>query len=319
LRLSPHPARAGPSGLITRGRTIRSGEEIGSSAGPLTATVVAASSLSVGSGVVVIVVFGVHLTTSAPFWPGHNARYPAGYPATTNWRGWPCCHGFPLRFRRRRSLLGHPVPAGELSVPYGRPTGPPKDRAGPRRGFHVPHAQDTTGVGALYSPGTVVPSRPTTIIGLHLARLNAVSLHRATSSITARLRLTSHQRGFKQFARPVFPSPVASGWIASPSAFPRASHPALAGGARRGGDGSLKHGSETSSTASAEPPISRVYLKRATSCRTRGSGLAGAGEAVGCVSSARSIGCRREPLLVPAGAGRPLLGRARAAGASGAC
>jgi hypothetical protein len=59
-------------------------------------------------------------------------------------------------FGRRRWLLGHPVPAGELSVPYGRPTGPPEDRAGPRRGFHVPHVQDTTGVGALYSPGTVV-------------------------------------------------------------------------------------------------------------------------------------------------------------------
>jgi len=67
LRLSPHPARAGPSGLITRGRTIRSGRELGSSAGPLTATVAAVSSLSVGWGVVVTVIFGVHLTTSARF------------------------------------------------------------------------------------------------------------------------------------------------------------------------------------------------------------------------------------------------------------
>jgi hypothetical protein len=67
LRLSPHPARAGPSGLITRGRTIRSCGEMGSSAGPLTATVVAASSLSVGWGVVVTLFFGVHLTTSARF------------------------------------------------------------------------------------------------------------------------------------------------------------------------------------------------------------------------------------------------------------
>ena len=42
-------------------------------------------------------------------------------------------------------------------------------------------------------------SRPTTIIGLRLAYLNAVSLHRATTSIDARLCFTSPQRGFKQF------------------------------------------------------------------------------------------------------------------------
>ena len=61
--------------------------------------------------------------------------------------------GFPLPFGSRRWLLGHPVPAGELSSPYGRPTSP---EAGPRRGFHVSHAPDATGEGALYSPGTVV-------------------------------------------------------------------------------------------------------------------------------------------------------------------
>jgi hypothetical protein len=78
--------------------------------------------------------------------------------------------------------------------------------------------------------------KPTTIIDLHLAHRSAVSLHRATTSITARLRLTSHQRGFKQFARPVFPSPVAPGWNTGPWAFPRASHPASTRSARRGGD-----------------------------------------------------------------------------------
>ena len=50
-------------------------------------------------------------------------------------------------------------------------------------------------------------SRPTTIIGLRLAHHSAVSLDRAAASITARLCLTSHQRGFKRFARPVFPRP----------------------------------------------------------------------------------------------------------------
>ena len=69
MRLSPHPARAGPSGLITQGPTIRSTENE-SSAGPLTAAMAAASSLSIGWGVVVIVVVGVHLTMSAPFRAG---------------------------------------------------------------------------------------------------------------------------------------------------------------------------------------------------------------------------------------------------------
>jgi len=51
-------------------------------------------------------------------------------------------------------------------------------------------------------------SRPTTIIGLRPPHHSGMSLNPATTSITAELRLTSHQRGFKQFARPVFPSPA---------------------------------------------------------------------------------------------------------------
>lgn len=52
----------------------------------------AASSLSIGWGVVVIVVVGVHLTMSAPFRPDHKDPYPAGYP------------------RRPRGGRGHRVP-----------------------------------------------------------------------------------------------------------------------------------------------------------------------------------------------------------------
>jgi hypothetical protein len=63
-------------------------------------------------------------------------------------------------------------------------------------------------------------SRPATITSLHPAHHSAVSLHRATTSITARLRLTSHQRGFKQFAHPIFPSPGTPGWIRSAFGFP---------------------------------------------------------------------------------------------------
>src|SRR6266542_3901495 len=56
-------------------------------------------------------------------------------------------------FGHRHSLLGHPIPAGELGSPHGRLTGP---RAGPRRGYRVPHARATTGVGAPYTPRTAV-------------------------------------------------------------------------------------------------------------------------------------------------------------------
>ena len=45
---------------------------------------------------------------------------------TAGWRGRPSCPGFPLPFGRRHSLLGHPMPAGELGPPYGRLTGRPR-------------------------------------------------------------------------------------------------------------------------------------------------------------------------------------------------
>jgi len=47
-------------------------------------------------------------------------------------------------------FLDRPVPAGELGLPPGRLTGP---TIRTRRGFHVPHARDTTGVGAPSAPG----------------------------------------------------------------------------------------------------------------------------------------------------------------------
>ena len=59
----------------------------------------------------------------------------------------------PSPFGHRHSLLGHPVPAGELGPPHGRLTG---QTAGPRRDYRVPHARAATGVGALYTPRTAV-------------------------------------------------------------------------------------------------------------------------------------------------------------------
>ncbi len=65
---------------------------------------------------------------------------------------------FPLRFRRRRSLLEHPIPAEGLALPHGRVTG------------RQPARPDLTGLprfarsrhdrgGCLLCPGTVVSTR----------------------------------------------------------------------------------------------------------------------------------------------------------------
>ena len=118
--------------------------------------------------------------------------------------------------------------------------GLPAKTAGPRRGYRVPHARATTGVGALYTPryGGAHPG-PGGLPSRRLPLDHGESFHAAPTSHLARLRLTRHQRGFKQFTRPVFPSPAtarmerAAAW-----AFPRASHPADQEpyNARRGGD-----------------------------------------------------------------------------------
>ena len=48
-------------------------------------------------------------------------------------------------------FLGHPAPAGELSLPHGRPTG--AARAGPQRGCRVAHEQDCDRAGRPLYPG----------------------------------------------------------------------------------------------------------------------------------------------------------------------
>ncbi len=175
-----------------------------------------------------------------------SSRFPAAFP--------PPGIGF-------LAILFPPERSASLTV-----SSPPRPRRdGPRRDFHVPHAQDTTGEGALYSPGTTVLTqtdhdhRPAPV-----ASQRPVPAPRHNPPIHAGLSFTSHQRGFKRFARPVFPSPVAPGWNSNPRAFPQAPHPAITRSARRGRDRPIEHGPETSITASAEPPTSRVYLMRAT-------------------------------------------------------
>jgi hypothetical protein len=120
-----------------------------------------------------------------PFGSGHQARYPAGYP------GRPAeepAITVPVSRCLSVSALcfsGHPVPARGLGLPHGRLTGrllvP-----GPGRGFHVPHPRDTTGLGALSTPGTAV---------LAPAGCRALPAPAASQRPVPAPAATSHRRG----------------------------------------------------------------------------------------------------------------------------
>ena len=86
--------------------------------------------------------------------------YPAGYAGTAGGGASIVCSRFPVAFRlpalASRVVLRPPRSSAFLTV------GPPDEHSssGPRRGCHVPHETDTTGLDALCTPGTVVRSRP---------------------------------------------------------------------------------------------------------------------------------------------------------------
>jgi hypothetical protein len=121
-------------------------------------------------------------------------------------------------------LSGHPVPARGLGLPYGRLTGhllvP-----GPGRGYHVPRLRDTTGLGALSTPGTAV---------LALAGCRARPSPAASQRPVPAPRNRSHQRGsslrgINEGSRdsPVRPAPHLwfPGWDGNPLGFPLCSAP----------------------------------------------------------------------------------------------
>ena len=131
-----------------------------SPSGPFTATV---SNLPIGSGIAnQLLLTGSPDPRQLPFGPG-NRPYPTSYAATIRRRGRYTGSRFPVAFRP--SAFASWVllrPLGRFSLPRGRPTG--GRPAGPQRGCHVAHEQDSTGQGAPFTPGTVVRSRPTTIL-----------------------------------------------------------------------------------------------------------------------------------------------------------
>src|ERR1700751_3665441 len=131
-----------------------------SSSGPFTVTV---SNLPIGSGVSDRLVFtGSPDPRQLPFGPGNTpvsdqlcASHPAEEPNRT-------VGGFPSPFGV--SALASWVIQRPLGSCTFLTVALPADIAGPQRGCHVAHEQDSTGQGAPFTPGTVVRSRPATIL-----------------------------------------------------------------------------------------------------------------------------------------------------------
>jgi hypothetical protein len=199
---------------------------------------------------------------------------------------------FPLRFRCRHSLLGHPLPAREFGSPRGRPTGPPQNGTSrTQTGFPRSARTSSDRGGCPLYPGDDGarpdwPRSPARVCRFSTAR----PCTPPQPPSNARLRMTRHQRGFKQFTRPVFPSPVVPGWNGSPWALPRASHPTLAGDARRSGDRPSSTDPKQRSMSSTSLQTSVVYSKRATSCRTHEGGSTIRASAVCPVAACRASG-----------------------------
>ena len=166
-----------------------------------------------------------------------------------------CGCRFTVAFRRVGvGFLGHPAPAGELRLPHGRPTA--ETIAGPQRGCHVAHEQDSTGQGAPFTPGTVVRSRPAAVLRPAPAAfqrpvptaplthpIGGGHLHEASSGVHLRSPITPRrpaaapEPGSVTGFPPVFSSPAAPRWNGTASAstpgFAPRSHPQSTPGRRQ--------------------------------------------------------------------------------------
>ena len=199
------------------------------------ATGVAVSNLSVGSGLITTFSCWAHLTTSAPFRARPIGSVSGRLSQTASRRGLDCWSGFPLLFGCRHSLLGHPVPAREFSVPHGRPTEPQvRTQTGLPRSAHTSYDQ---GGRPLYPEDHGAhPGQSRSLTSMRRLLKRPVLAPRNNHHPCEALLNEASTRGSHEFARPVFPSPDTPGWIRHALGFPRASHPAITHNARRGGD-----------------------------------------------------------------------------------
>jgi hypothetical protein len=203
-----HPARASPSGPTALSLTIRS---LGSrsSAGPFTTASAAASNLSVGWGVVVIFFCWAHLTASASFRVRAQGPVSGQLSTAISWRT-DHSRWFPVAFRPpalRFSVILFPpgdwallTVGSPASISCRDPDGVTAFRTHELRSGWAPSGPR----GRWRTP------RPRRLKAGHPPLSSGQSLHPASTLHYAGLRLTRHQRGFKQFARPIFPSPVAA-------------------------------------------------------------------------------------------------------------
>ena len=135
-----------------------------------------------------------------PFGPGNTPvsdRLCANHPAEEPNRA---VAGFPSPFGV--SALASWVIQRQLGSCTFLTVGLPADIAGPQRGCHVAHEQDSTGQGAPFTPGTVVRSRPAAVLRAPAAFQRPVPtaplthpiggghLHEASSGVHSRSPMT---------------------------------------------------------------------------------------------------------------------------------
>ena len=186
----------------------------------------------------------------------------------------------------RRSLLGSSCARWGVA-PSSRSAYRRTSIAGPQRGCHVAHEQDSTGQGAPFTPGTVVRSRPATTLRPTPAAsqrpvptaplthpIGGGHLHEASSGVHS--RSPTPRDGWRPpRSREARPLPAGLLLARGPRMErgplrlrPRASHPAVTHRARRGGDRPSRTGPGTTPTASTEPPNGASHFTHAPSCRT---------------------------------------------------
>ena len=196
---------------------------------------------------------------------------------------------FPVAFRLPAFASRSSDSRPGIGSPHGRPTGP---TAGPRRGHRVPHASAATGVGAPYTPRTMVLTRPGRLPDRHpplpSGRTFSPPQH-PTRAASRGIRAVQSRSPFRSSPRPR-PRYGTSGASGSP----RASNPAVTAAHVRGGDRPSSTDLEQRSTTSAEPLILACSLNGATSRRTARSRCVAA-----CASRLAFVGVYPEPPWSP--------------------